>query len=922
MIRKTAGSKSVVKKTSVKKDPVKKASIKKASVNKTDAGSSETAKSKVSKLSAASDSGRLQVIFKKSGFAVDRAAGKPKDPYEKSLQERLCKEPFKTVFDMGFEPKRAQDTASVAFLRQVAGAFVKALTNIPELEIAREEVEVRPSEEVCEELLLSVPFGIGTEYITAAWVDGIFRKLKEVFASEIAAYEGTVQLYLTEKSQQLRVPERIFFHLVENKQDEGRYPFAFLATYATRDSQGMVRHMPLSYALTEYEHERGKLVELLSCLNGAAEASALIGDFMESGELFHPLGLTAAEAYAFLRDAEAIEAAGILCRVPNWWKRGSGQVAMQVRLGEEKPSMLGFDALVSMKPELTVDGVALTGAEIRKLLAQTEGLALLKGKWVVVDHARLRALLASMEKYEGSVTLLEALRMETGIGETQDIDIGPLVTNGKWLGTMFAKLRQPAGMRGRRVPATVKATLRPYQKTGFHWLSYMQEMGFGACLADDMGLGKTLQVLTWLDDMRRSDPETRVLLIVPASLLGNWKKEAERFTPAIEVQILHGMTSAAMKELASSPPFLTITTYGMVSRLAALQERRWSAVILDEAQAIKNPGTKQTRAIKKLQADQRVAMTGTPIENDLTNLWSLFDFLNKGLLGSSDEFNLFAKQLEKNPEGYQKLKNMVSPFILRRVKTDKSIIADLPDKLETIDYTDLSAKQIVLYRKQVSELEKAISEAEGMQRRGIVLSAITKLKQICNHPDQFLGQETYDPKESGKFAMLREICETIYEKRERVLVFTQYREITDHLAEFLEQIFHAKGLVLHGGTRVKRRQEMAEAFNGEDYVPFMVLSVKAGGTGLNLTGANHVIHFDRWWNPAVENQATDRAFRIGQTKDVVVHKMVCTGTIEERIDTLISSKKELSENVIGAGGETWITELGDKELMELLRLKE
>ena len=841
------------------------ASVKKASVNKINTGSSETAKSKASKLAAASGGGRLQVIFKKSGFAVDRAAGKPKDPYEKSLQERLCKEPLKTVFDMGFAQKRAQDTASVAFLRQVAGAFVKALTNIPELEIAREEVEVRPSEEVCEELLLSVPFGIGTEYITAAWIDGMFRKLKEVFAAEIAAYEGTVQLYLTEKSQQLRVPERIFFHLVENKQEEGGYPFAFLSTYATRDNQGMVRHMPLSYALTEYEHERGKLVELLSCLNSAAEASALIGEFMESGELFHPLGLTAAEAYALLRDAEAIEAAGILFRVPNWWKRGSGQVAMQVRLGEEKPSMLGFDALVSMKPELTVDGVALTGAEIRKLLAQTEGLALLKGKWVVVDHARLRAMLDSMEKYEGSVTLLQALRMETGIGKTQDIDVGPLVTNGKWLGTMFAKLRQPAGMRGRRVPATVKATLRPYQK--------------------------------------------------------NWKKEAERFAPAIELQILHGMTSAAMKKLASSPPFLTITTYGMVNRLAVLQEQRWSAVILDEAQAIKNPGTKQTRAIKKLQADQRVAMTGTPIENDLTNLWSLFDFLNKGLLGSSDEFNVFAKQLEKNPEGYQKLKNMVSPFILRRVKTDKSIIADLPDKLETIDYTDLSAKQIVLYRKQVSELEKAISEVEGMQRRGIVLSAITKLKQICNHPDQFLGQETYDPKESGKFAMLREICETIYEKRERVLVFTQYREITEPLAEFLEQIFHAKGLVLHGGTRVKRRQEMADAFNGEDYVPFMVLSVKAGGTGLNLTGANHVIHFDRWWNPAVENQATDRAFRIGQTKDVVVHKMVCTGTIEERIDTLINSKKELAENVIGAGGEAWITELGDRELMELLRLK-
>ena len=868
--------------------------------------------------------GRLTILFTKTGFRVDRTGADPQDQYEAALKKRFLEDPYGTLYAVGFEEKKSggKETASVAFLRQAAEEFVRTLTDIPELEIAREEVRVLPSEETEEALLAAVPFGIGTEHITPAWIRGVFARLNEVFAREIAAYEGTVQLYLTEKSQQLRVPERVFFHLVENRQDEsGRYPFAFLATYATRDENNVVRHMPLSYALTEYKHDREKLVALLSCLNGAAEVSPLVSGFMESGEMFHPLGLSGAEAYAFLKDVQAIEEAGILCRVPNWWKRGSAQISMQVKLGDKKPSLLGFDSLVSMQPELVANGEALTAAEIRKLLAQTEGLAFLKGKWVVVDHARLETLLEQMEKYDGTLSLMEALRLETGIGEKEDIDIGPKITNGKWLGTLFQKLRQPAGLRGQRVPATVKAQLRPYQKTGYNWLMYMQDIGFGACLADDMGLGKTLQVLAWLDRLRKTQPEAKVLLVVPASLLGNWQKEAAKFTPGVELQTLHGMTGAVMNELAQDPPFLTITTYGMVNRLAALQERDWTAVILDEAQAIKNPGTKQTRAIKKLRAAQRVAMTGTPIENDLTNLWSLFDFLNKGLLGTSDEFRDFSKNLEDNPEGYQKLKNMVSPFILRRVKTDKSIISDLPDKLETVDYISLSKKQIVLYRKQVKELEDKIKDAEGIQRRGIVLSAIMKLKQICNHPDQFLGQETYDPQESGKFAMLRDICETIYEKRERVLVFTQYREITEYLARYLEQIFHAKGLVLHGGTRVKRRQEMVEEFNGEEYVPFMILSVKAGGTGLNLTGANHVIHFDRWWNPAVENQATDRAFRIGQKKDVIVHKLVCTGTIEERIDTLINSKKELAENVIGAGGENWITELGDKELLDLMRLE-
>ena len=438
-----------------------------------------------------------------------------------------------------------------------------------------------------------------------------------------------------------------------------------------------------------------------------------------------------------------------------------------------------------------------------------------------------------------------------------------------------------------------------------------------------MGLGKTLQILTFLEKLRASNKDARVLLIVPASLLGNWEKETQKFTPKITYTILHGKTKAQLEqELSADNCFVYITTYGMATRTEMLTEKVWDCLILDEAQAIKNPATKQTRAIKKIRSRQRIAMTGTPIENDLTNLWSLFDFLNKGLLGTSSEFRDFSKKLSDDKQGYQKLKGIVSPFILRRVKTDKNVIADLPEKLEQTEYISLSKKQSVLYRKQVSELERILSDEQSkMQRRGAVLAAILKLKQICNHPDQFLGQTAFDPSESGKFAMLKEICETIYEKRERVLIFTQYREITEQLAQYLEKIFHRKGLIIHGGVPAKKRSKLVDEFNGENYVPFMVLSVKAGGTGLNLTAANHVIHFDRWWNPAVEDQATDRAFRIGQKNNVLVHKLVSKGTVEEKIDELIKSKRELSDNIIGSGGEKWITEMSDRELLKLLRLE-
>lgn len=369
-------------------------------------------------------------------------------------------------------------------------------------------------------------------------------------------------------------------------------------------------------------------------------------------------------------------------------------------------------------------------------------------------------------------------------------------------------------------------------------------------------------------------------------------------------------------------PTLSITTYGMLSRLAYLAEREWDVLVLDEAQAVKNPGTRQTRAAKAIPARFRLALTGTPVENRLSDLWSLFDFLNKGLLGAPKEFERFTSNLSAHPEGFASLKRMISPFVLRRMKTDRSIIADLPDKVEVRTYAALSERQTILYGEVLEEIRTAITDAaSGIERKGLVLSAILKFKQICNHPDQYLGQPTYRPEDSGKFARLREICETIRESRERVLVFTQFREMTEPLRRFLFELFGHDGLVLHGGVPVSRRRELVERFQAAEYVPFMVLSVKAGGVGLNLTAANHVIHFDRWWNPAVENQATDRAFRIGQQKNVMVHKFVTAGTLEEKIDRMIEDKQALARDIVPDAQESWITELDDRQLMDLFRLE-
>jgi hypothetical protein len=857
----------------------------------------------------------LQFIITENSFIIDETGF---DSESKPAASFIANR-YDALFQLGFSERTETCSPSFEFLYLLSSLFIAALTDRPDLEMIRSSVAVLPDDGTYERLLAARPFCPGSEYITRTWVKTQFEQLSVVFSKEITAFSGTAAEYLSEKNKQLRIPERIFFHLVQNNDDQFR--FAFLATYAAKGADGTVCHFPLSHALTEYHNDREKLLFLLSCLEKAASCSSLVASFMKSGELFHPLKLSADEAYVFLKAIPEIEKTGILCRVPDWWKRKQSSISLHITLGDKKKSFTGFDSIVSLYPSFNADGVELSQDEVERLLEEAEGLRLIKGKWIEVDHEHLKKILKAFNETSGDITLLDALKMEAGIKtEMLPADDGVVITNGEWLSDLLRKVRIPASLPVFSVPETFCGTLRGYQQTGASWLSYMGTLGFGACLADDMGLGKTVQVLACLEKIRYEKNDVHILLVVPASLLGNWEKEILRFTPSLPYHMVHGKKKSETIFAEESVPFLTVTTYGMVTRLEEIAGRKWDCVILDEAQAIKNPGTKQTHAVKKITAPVRIAMTGTPVENDLTNLWSLFDFLDKGLLGSSKEFASYVKRLAGNPEGYGKLRTLVSPFILRRLKSDKTIISDLPEKLETVDYVPLSKKQTVLYRRQIDMLEEAVKKTAGIQRKGLVLATLTKLKQICNHPDQFLGQNEYAPEDSGKFDMLRSVCETIYEKRERVLVFTQFREITEPLAKFLTSVFHEDGLVLHGGVPAKKRTALVEQFNGERYVPFMVLSLKAGGTGLNLTKANHVIHFDRWWNPAVENQATDRAYRIGQNRNVLVHKFVCSGTIEEKIDEMITSKNQLAENILQSG-ESWITGLSDAELVDLLTLK-
>jgi non-specific serine/threonine protein kinase len=848
---------------------------------------------------------------------------------------RSTQEPEDWLFFLGFCSQSAPLPPSLAYWRTFASLFIQKLKLTPDLEEVRANVLTPFTDEDRARLLETAPLMPGGEYLTAEALTTLWEGLNDTYYRKIMAHAGSVADFFREYSPDVHLAGRIYFHLVENKNHES--PFAFLATYSTwLNEAGESRHLPLKYALEEYKGDNEKLLKLLVTVDDAARKSELVANLRDSGELFYPLAWSAKESFVFLREIPIYEEAGILCRIPNWWKKKSAAITIRVSIGEKPPSMVGMDALLDFSPRLMIGETEISHEEARRLLSESEGLAFLKNKWVAVDPEKLRQTVEAFEKAselnpEEGITLLDAMRLTMNpqklLGNAADI---AGISHGEWLRTVFARLQRPETMSKVKTSGSFKARLRHYQQDGLNWLYSLHRMRLGACLADDMGLGKTVQVLAFLDAItteKRKDKKAHAsLLIVPASLLANWVGEIENFAPGLSFFVAHPdfhrpgpVPVLSQEQLAGLD--IVITTYGLAQRNEWIKQNGWNYLILDEAQAIKNPGTKQTRAVKKLSARNRIVMTGTPVENRLSDLWSLFDFINPGLLGNAREFGDFTKKLASNANGYVGLRRVINPFILRRLKTDKSIISDLPDKVEMKTWAAMSKKQTVLYAEVVAGIRQTLEHTEGIQRKGLILSALIKFKQLCNHPSQYLGQDHFDEKESGKFQRLREICETIHEKRERVLIFTQFKEMTGPLSRFLATIFNREGLVLHGSVPIGKRKELVEAFQGRDYVPYFVLSLKAGGVGLNLTAASHVIHFDRWWNPAVENQATDRAFRIGQKKNVMVHKFLTQGTIEEKIDRMFVAKAKLSDEVVAASGENWLTEMSNEELFELFTLQ-
>lgn len=841
-----------------------------------------------------------------------------------------------------------EDSLPVAasYWRDFGGEFLTQLCQAPPSEAGK--LVPIPDDFWMLDFLAKAPPAPGMEYVNSDRLADFWEGMNAHTAAEIAANEGTLEDWLKKRNPLWRMVGRVSFHLAENKTNE-EYPFAFLATYTHRLSKGgRLQYLPLGKALKEYagKQDTRALESLLAPVQAAAETSELAQELLESKRVFHALAWGPDEAFGFIQAVPDFENAGLIVKVPDWWQSGRPSKPMvSVSLDTKKKQSVGLDALLGFDVSATLDGEQLTKEEWDAILNSSGNLISLKGKWVEVDREKLLQVMKHWRKAEGAaargeLSFAQGMRMLAGfrgLEATGDPELdAALEASGDWteitaggrLQKLLGEMRTPE-IDGEIVPGDLHATLRPYQEAGLNWLWLTRSLGLGGCLADDMGLGKTIQVIALLlkiygeGEGWSRNKRLPSVVVVPASLMGNWQAEFEKFAPSLDVVYAHP-SMTPREELEAGVPENTdvvVTTYGMLKRLDFLLAQQWELGILDEAQAIKNARTGQTRLAKALQTRARLALTGTPIENSVADLWSLFDFLNPGLLGSATKFKEAISTMGSS--GYEGLRRLVGPYILRRLKTDKSIISDLPDKTEVRALCSLTKGQAAMYQKSIQQLGKDLKEKEGIERSGLVLQYLMRFKQICNHPGLWTGSGNFPAKDSGKFKRLAEICEEIRSRGEKVLIFTQFREMTGPLADFLESdaVFGRAGLVLHGGTPVKKRQQLVEQFQSDTGPPFFVISLKAGGTGLNLTAASHVIHFDRWWNPAVENQATDRAFRIGQKRNVLVHKFVCQGTIEERIDKVIAAKQEVAEEILDTGGtEKMLTAMGDEELLKFVAL--
>ncbi|WP_054958462.1 DEAD/DEAH box helicase [Paenibacillus dakarensis] len=711
---------------------------------------------------------------------------------------------------------------------------------------------------------------------------------------------------------------------------------------------------------------RGRIYEsaqeqLLMAIGDAAEQSPELAEGL-AGPAPESVVLPLEKLSSFMKESvPRLTRGNVTVQMPSKWSReGRRRTGLSLkmiqdsstRFGVDQPvPVLGMEHLVSFEVSAALGGQQLTREELTALAEANMPYIEFRGEWIEVDLKEINQVLRFMKKHEkGEMELSEWMHLTAEMdGERmwKGLFIEELETKG-----LLSALLDGEGARrlpARSIPASLHGQLRPYQERGYQWLSVMRDLGFGVCLADDMGLGKTIQVITCLLDHRRegqlvsgdpaaepgeqlSDREIEllrqggpVLIVCPTSLLGNWQRELQRFAPDLTLYIHHGvrrLRGESFREEALQYDII-LTTYHLAGRDGTdLSAVSWSSVVLDEAQYIKNYRTKQAQSVMKLSAPHRIAMTGTPVENRLAELWSIFHFLNPGYLGSFSAFRQRYALGEGQEERLKELHRLVSPFMLRRLKSDPDIRKDLPEKLEIKSYCPLSEVQGAMYQAVVDEMMGQIENRSGMARKGLVLSSLTKLKQICDHPQLLRGEDNRPAKmeSSGKMQRLLEILDSIADVEESALIFTQYVNMGEMLVKFLAKRYGKEPAFLHGGVPKKERDEMVRAFQNGKGTSFFILSLKAGGVGLNLTRANHVLHYDRWWNPAVENQATDRVFRIGQDKNVQVHKLISQGTLEERIDELIEQKKSLSEQVVGSG-ETWLTEMSNGELRQLIELQ-
>ena len=734
-------------------------------------------------------------------------------------------------------------------------------------------------------------------------------------------------------------------------------------TYALQSAEDASREVSAVEVWGESGSEGGsddRLPELF--LNELDRAAMLYPKLEDSLEESTPseIELTTVEAHRFLVEyLPLLEESGFRTTVPLWW--GSEQSTLSANLHIDSPtlevalaeqaegsfgstSMLGLNAIVECRWQVAVGGHLLTQEEFENLLKQKQPLVQVQGKWVHLQKGAIEdAKRLFLDGAKTEMQLLQALRMAQGDGETlHTLSIGGLTATG-WVHELLESTTDSESLPEIQQPPKFEGQLRPYQLTGLRWMAFLSKFGIGTCLADDMGLGKTIQLIALLQHERieQGMGVGPTLLVVPTSVIGNWERELDKFSPEISVHVHHGIDRPLGDEFAETVAErdVVITTYGLVHRdRETLNLISWHRVALDEAQYIKNPPTKQAQSIRALKAWHRVALTGTPVENRLIELWSIMEFLNPGYLGPASTFKrTIARPIEqrRDPKRADQLRRMIQPFVLRRLKTDATVIDDLPDCVQTKEYANLTSEQAGIYEQVVNKMVSEVERSEGIQRRGLVLSTLVKLKQVCNHPGHYAQAGHRDgvtltessapglqSTRSGKSSRLMSLLEEVMAAGEKALVFTQFREMGHLLSAMIQHDLDVDTLFLHGGTPPKRRQQFIDRFQADDgNVPVFILSLKAGGVGLNLTAANHVFHYDRWWNPAIENQATDRAFRIGQTKTVHVHKFVCTGTLEERIDQMIEQKMELAENIVGSG-EQWLSELSAGRLREMLVLRE